>query len=422
MRRILGIVFAVCCAAVAASAQTDVYLRTERAGRGKVPIVIEDIDAASNRERDTASLLTSVIRTDLDYSGLVEPLRRVEGEDNPDGGAIAGAIFEGAVESEGESFVLEARLLDFASREIIFSKRYRFGRDARRHVAHTVSDEVVYFLVGERGIATTRLLFRRGHAGAKDLYVIDYDGFGEHRLTKDELVTAPLWLDPSRLCYSSDRRGNWDCYRIDLRQGSKYLLTQWRGISLAGSYYAPRDEIAMTLSVDGNHEIYVLDSSGKVLRRLTRNRAIDISPSWSPNGAEIVFVSDRGGTPQIYIMDSYGANVRRLSRTGSYNQSPAWSPRGDIIAYCSREGGVYRLRLISPDGLVEETLFEDYSSYEDPVWAPDGRHIAATAREGGRTWIVVIDIDTKEKRRVVQGESPDWSPLPPEPRTELLGR
>ena len=76
----------------------------------------------------------------------------------------------------------------------------------------------------------------------------------------------------------------------------------------------------------------------------------------------------------------------------------------------------------SPDGLVEETLYEDYSSYEEPTWAPDGRHIAATVREGGKSWIVVIDIDTKEKRRLVQGEFPDWSPLPPEPRAELLGR
>jgi TolB protein len=112
-------------------------------------------------------------------------------------------------------------------------------------------------------------------------------------------------------------------------------------------------------------------------------------------------------------MDGYGGSMRRLTRSGSYNQSPAWSPKGDLIAYASREGNLYRLKLISPDGLVEETLFDDNSSYEDPCWAPDGRHIAATAREGGRHYIVVIDIDTKERRRLVQGEFADWSPLPP---------
>jgi TolB protein len=184
-------------------------------------------------------------------------------------------------------------------------------------------------------------------------------------------------------------------------------------MNLAGSYYAPRDELAMTLSVKGDQEIYVLDSAGRIVRRLTRNRAIDVSPAWSPNGAEIAFVSDRTGVPLIYVMDSYGGNVRRLTG-GSYDTSPAWSPKGDLIAYSSREGGLYRLKLISPDGLAGETVATDDYSYEDPTWAPDGRHVAATVRYGGQPWIVVVDIDTGELRKVVQGESPDWSPLAPE--------
>ncbi len=406
-------------AASAALAQTDIYLKTERAGRGKVPIVVNDIEAASAREREPASLISNVIRNDLDFSGLFQTLRLEGGGAE---GTIAGVSFDGRLASDGASYALEARLLDFSSKEVIFSKRYRFGEDAKRSVAHTVSDEIVYFLIGERGIATSRILFRRAQGNFKNLYVVDYDGFREKQLTENELVTSPLWLDESRFCYSSDRRQNWDCYLIDLRKGTKYLMTQWRGINIAGSYFAARDEIAMTLSVNGNHEIYILDSSGKILRRLTRNRAIDISPAWSPNGSEIAFVSDRGGTPQIYIMDGYGGSVRRLTREGSYNQSPAWSPKGDIIAYASREGNVYRLRLVSPDGLAEETLFDDYLSYEDPSWAPDGRHIAATVRDAGKPYVVIIDIDTKEKRRLVQGDFAEWSPLPAERGTGASSR
>jgi len=398
--------------AVSSAAQTDIYLKTERAGRGKVPIVIEEIRAASGRERGPAALITGVIRDDLDFSGLFQTIRSTAGADDAGQKLAAGALLTGTLVADGSGYLLDAKLLEFSSKEVIFTKRYRFAEDAGRSVAHTVSDEIVYFLIGERGIATTRILFRRAEGGAKNLYLADYDGFGARRITKGEIVVSPLWLDEGRICYSSDRRKNWDCYLIDLRKGTKYLLTQWHGINIAGSSIASRDEIAMTLSVNGNHEIYILNSSGKILRRLTRNRAIDISPSFSPNGSEIAFVSDRGGTPQIYIMDGYGGNVRRLTRAGSYNQSPAWSPNGDLIAYSSREGGLYRLRLISPDGLVEETLFEDNLSYEDACWAPDGRHIAATVREGGKNYVVVIDIDTKEKRRLAQGEFADWSPLP----------
>ena len=419
LHRACGLLIMICAAASSAFAQTDIYLKTERVGRGKVPIVVNDIEAASSRERAPASLISNVIRSDLDFSGLFQTLRPAGSGAE---GTVAGASFEGRLAMEGTAYVLDANLLDFSSKQIIFSKRYRFGDDAKRRVAHTVSDEIVYFLIGERGIATTRILFRRAQGNVKNLFVVDYDGFGEKQLSKEELVTSPLWLGEGKFCYSSDRRQNWDCYLVDLNRGTKHLMTQWHGINIAGSYFAPRDEVAMTLSVNGNHEIYVLNSSGAILRRLTRNRAIDISPSWSPNGSEIAFVSDRGGTPQIYIMDSYGGNVRRLTRGGSYNQSPAWSPNGDVIAYASREGNVYRLKLISPDGLVEETLLDDNLSYEDPCWAPDGRHIAATARDAGKPYVVVIDIDTKEKRRLAQGDFAEWSPLLPKRGAEASGR
>ncbi|MCX5754349.1 MAG: hypothetical protein NTW97_12050, partial [Candidatus Krumholzibacteria bacterium] len=388
MIRLITTLAMLCAAAPAALGQTDIYLKTERGGRGKIPIVIKEIVGATTREASPASSITGVIRNDLDYSGLFETILSGAGSGADGDARAASAVFEGKLSSESGGYVLDALLLDFSSKETIFSKRYRFGADAARHLAHTVSDEIIYFLVGVRGLASSGVLFRRVEGTAKNLFIVDYDGFGERRITKDEIVMSPLWLDRSRFCYSSDRRSNWDCYLVDLAKGTKSLLTQWRGINMAGSYCAARDEMAMTLSVNGNHEIYVLDTTGKVLRRLTRNRAIDISPSWSPSGSEIAFVSDRGGTPQVYVMDGYGGSVRRLTRSGSYNQSPAWSPKGDLIAYSSREGNLYRLKLISPDGLVEETLFDDNLSCEDPCWAPDGRHLAVTVREGGRNYVV----------------------------------
>jgi Tol biopolymer transport system component len=75
----------------------------------------------------------------------------------------------------------------------------------------------------------------------------------------------------------------------------------------------------------------------------------------------------------------------------------------------SREDGLYRLKLVSPDGLMEQTLFDDYYSYEDPSWAPNGKHLAATVKYGGEPWIVVIDTETGERRRLVRGEFASWS-------------
>ena len=97
---------------------------------------------------------------------------------------------------------------------------------------------------------------------------------------------------------------------------------------------------------------------------------------------------------------------------GSYNTSPAWSPDGGTIAFSSRDGWLYRLKLITPDGMTEETVYDDNLSFEDPVWAPDGRHIAASVKYGRESWIVIVNVETGEKRRLIRGETADWSPLP----------
>jgi TolB protein len=409
--RLIMIVSGICIISGNGSAQTDIHLSTEKAGAGRIPIVVRDIDAGTPGEMGVAGYVTTVLRQDLLFTDIFEPLSFEGDTDILAEGRTATAIIEGSLSREGEHYILDTRLLDYSSREEIFSKRYRFRRNVRRTVAHHICDEVLFFLVGEKGIATTRLLFARRENGIKNLYMIDYDGYGERQVTKDELVVSPLWLDEGRFVFTSYRRDNPDCYLIDLEKNVRRNISHRKGMNIAGAYNRELDEIAMTLSLRGNSEIYRVKSDGSIVKRLTNNRAIEISASWSPNGREIVFVSDRTRSPQLYVMDYYGGNVRRLTKTGSYNTSPSWSPEGDLIAFVSREGWLYRLRLISPDGLWEETVFNDYYSYEDPVWAPDGRHMAVTVKYGEVPWIVIVDIETGRRRKLIRGESADWSPL-----------
>ena len=205
--------------------QIDIYLSTEKSGHGKIPIVVTEIERTDGTLRESAVYITRVLEKDLGYSGYFDPVRFEPGSDTLAGAVTAAAIFRGSLQREGERFSLDVRLLDFLSGETIFTKRYRFDTSARRKVAHHICDEITYFLIGERGIATTRLLFCRRSGESKDLYVIDYDGFGERRLTRGELAVSPLWLDNGRLLYTSYKRGTPDCYSIDLGAGKKSLMS-----------------------------------------------------------------------------------------------------------------------------------------------------------------------------------------------------
>jgi len=69
----------------------------------------------------------------------------------------------------------------------------------------------------------------------------------------------------------------------------------------------------MTLSKDGDPDIYIMDLTRRKLRRLVRHWAIDTEPSWSPDGRSIVFTSDRGGSPQIYRIPVSGGAATRVT-------------------------------------------------------------------------------------------------------------
>ena len=89
----------------------------------------------------------------------------------------------------------------------------------------------------------------------------------------------------------------------------------------------------MSLSQDGNTDLYEMDVRGRGMRRLTNTPAIDTSPSYSNDGTQIVFNSDRGGTPAALCHAAGGGGEQRISFGEGRYATPVWSPRGDYIAF-----------------------------------------------------------------------------------------
>ena len=54
-------------------------------------------------------------------------------------------------------------------------------------------------------------------------------------------------------------------------------------------------ELALTISKDGNPELYTVSANGGGARRLTRTRGVESGPTWSPDGSEIIYSFDGRG-------------------------------------------------------------------------------------------------------------------------------
>jgi len=317
----------------------------------------------------------------------------------------------------GDRLVFEGRLYDLDSGRAILGKRYRGRHDASRRIAHTFADEVVQYLTGRPGIARTSIAFASDRTGAKEIFVMDYDGAGPRQVTAHKSTSmSPDWRPAGgRLAYTSFVGGSPGVYLADLASGRKNPLVIDGVQNISPSFAPDGRSVAFSRALDANSEIFTIPAAGGPVRRLTHSNAIDTNPAWSPRGSEIAFTSSRAGNPHIYLMDAEGTNLRRLSFEGNYNDGAAWSPEGDAVYYASRRGG--KFEIVRTDVVTLETvqLTSGAGSNEAPTVSPDGRRIAFTSTRSGSPQIWVMDADGSNLRQLTRegrNESPAWSPYP----------
>jgi TolB protein len=306
--------------------------------------------------------------------------------------------------------VFSGKLYDVKSERFIVGKRYQTEKGGLRLIAHKMADELMK-LYGEKPVFSTRLVFVSNRDGNDEIYMMDYDGANQTRITFNKVKDyMPAWSPDQRtIAYTSYKRGNADLYLRNIYEGKETIVAS-KGTSYAGAFSPDGKKLAFcsTMSEEGNAEIYVLDLETMRTKRLTYSAGIDTAPTWSPTGREIAFTSDRTGqgAPQIYIMDAEGSNVRKVSFGGSYFDSPAWSPTGDRIAFVARVENIFDLYILNLRTNQTTKLTESNARNETPSWSPDGRHIVFTSNLSGSLQLYMIDYDGANLRRLTdKGEN-----------------
>jgi TolB protein len=330
-------------------------------------------------------------------------------------------LLAGRVRTEEQKLVFEGRLIELRSGDAILAKRYRGRLEMARRIAHTFADQVILFLSGRSGISLTRIAFASDRSGFKEIFVMDYDGHDQRRITGHRSISmAPDWSpDLSQVAYLSYFSGRPGIYLADVASGRKHTFLDDGQHNVSPSFSPDGRQIAFARSMGGSTQIFVADRDGRNLRRLTHSRAIDTNPVWSPSGRAIALTSSRVGNPHIYVMDAEGTNLRRITFEGNYNDGVAWHPDGDRVAYASRRKGGFEIALTDVVTLETRVLTSGPGNKESPSFSPDGRRITFTtshARPRGReTQIFIMDADGSHLKQLTQDGnnfSPAWSKHP----------
>jgi TolB protein len=399
-----------------------------------LPIAIPDFVGPTPQEAQTGQEISTVIRGNLERSGLFRPLdprafiekitdinvpprfgdwRIIKSE-----ALVTGQV---ALQPDGRLRV-DFRLWDVVTEQQMVGLQFFTAPENARRVGHLVSDAIYERLTGEKGYFDTRIVFV-SESGPKTrrtkrLSIMDQDGANPSFLTNGQYMVLTPRFNPTAqaITFMSFQANKPRVYIFDLESGREEVLEGFPGMTFAPRFSPAGNTVALSMAVDGNSDIYLMDLRNRQKTRITSDPGIDTAPCFSPDGRQITFESDRGGSQQIYVMNADGSGQNRISFGQGRYGTPVWSPRGDLIAFTKQFQGQFYIGVMKPDGSGERSLASGFL-VESPTWSPNGRVLLYTREEAGaqgKSYIYSIDITGRNERRIltpVEASDPAWSPL-----------
>lgn len=172
--------------------------------------------------------------------------------------------------------------------------------------------------------------------------------------------------------------------------------------------------IAVTMSIDGNVDLWTLDLQRGVRQRRTRHPALDRTPIWSPDGETILFNSSRNGG-QLHTVPRDGGSLADFPapRPGD-DQFGGWPSdwsRPDQVLFASRglrfnKGVLYGIR---PGSKARILLEGDFAVLNAKRSVDD--LVAFASDESGRReiWLAPLaDMDRRIQVSNIGGNYPLW--------------
>ncbi len=406
-----------------AVARAQLSIEITGAGANRLPIAVADFAG----ERLVSQALTSVLRADLERSGLFRlvdagpaPLNETAAVNFPDMAARgADALVSGSVmPSLGNNgrFDTRLRLLDVPKQAVLGSQSYVSNSPQLRAVAHRAADYVYEKLIGERGIFSTHVAYVVKSTGRYELQIADADGMNaQTALTSREPIISPAWSpDGSRLAYVSFEAKKPIVYVHVLATSRRHVAANFKGSNSAPAWSPDGKKLAVVLSKEGNSQLFLVNADGSGVMRLATSGGIDTEPQFSPDGQFIYFTSDRGGSPQIYRIPAGGGEAQRVTFEGSYNVTPRLSPDGKSMAYIARNNGRFQVALMDLASRQSQILTDTLKD-ESPSFSPNGRMIIYATEVGGRGVLAAVSSDGRVKHKLsvpaADIREPAWGPF-----------
>jgi TolB protein len=335
------------------------------------------------------------------------------------------AVVTGNIEQQSENiYKLSVSLFDVYSNKELFTKATRVHVSGFRKVAHQLSDHIYEALLGESGSFNTLLTYVTVTTDAKGekeyrLNISDSDAMNvKSRIKLKTPILSPVWspdrsYEHKKIAYVSFENGRSEVFIWHPYTRRKIeKLPRFDGIASAPSWHPDGKSLVLTLSKNGNKDIYSYNLADKKLTRLTHNASIDTEASYSPDGQRIAFTSNRSGQVQVYIKNLVTDQINRATFEGRYNAKAAFSPDGKSLAMVHRIDNDYRIAMLDIE-TKDLSMMTNNELDESPYFSPNGDMIIFATNRNNIGLLSVVSVEGNRSYELTSqtGEvrEPNWS-------------
>lgn len=287
---------------------------------------------------------------------------------------------------------------------------------ATRAIVHAISDDVIEWVTGERGIAESRVVYVQGGK----VRMVDSDGANDHAVTRNGAALSPSWHPSGRAIVFSDfGDAGTQIAQLDLQTGLTSLLkASPRGLNITPVFTPDGGSVVYASGGEQPANLVIASASNRGdARKMGAGRLTEqSSPTFRPDGRRVAFIAPSPKTPQIYTMNVDGSDIQQLTPSvagvRSYRTGPDWSPDGTKIAY-EQQNGDFQVWIINVADKKMRRL-TSIGENEDPSWAPDSRHVVISTTRKRTKYLWVLDTQSGRMRQLTHLDGARlaaWSPF-----------
>ena len=187
-------------------------------------------------------------------------------------------------------------------------------------------------------------------------------------------------------------------YNTDFRNFKGQHLSAARGHGGDIAFSPDGNQLAAFVRKEAGFSLAIVNVlKGGVDRVIEMEIQQQSAPAWSPDGRTIAFTGNLNGNFDIFLLDTETLDIRNLTNDDIYDAAPSFSPDGSKVVFTSileETGDLFEIELANPT--QRRRITDDEYHNTDPVYGPGGDTVYFTSDRTGAENIYGLDLATSE--------------------------